>query len=112
LRLSFRQTLSFGASTVPARLQAILDRALGGRTIAEVIREGEKLERGFLVAFREDLAKELGSEIEKQRRETSDQEAQATQRSDSRIKDLRAEIERLELRLAMLAAATPAPGAH
>jgi hypothetical protein len=98
-----------GTDSVPARFQTMLDRALGGRTIMEVIREGEKLERAFLVTLREDRSKQLRSEIEKQSSETSAREAAALQRANSRTRDLRADIERVDRRLAKLDANTPAP---
>jgi hypothetical protein len=104
-----------GTAGVPARLRAILDRALDERTIPEVISEGEKLERAFLVVRRGDLSKDLRLDIDKQRRESFAKEAPAPQPSSSRIKNLRADIERIDRRLAMLGAAaptTPPPGAN
>jgi hypothetical protein len=98
-----------GTDSVPARLRTILERALGGRTIMEVTREGEKLERAFLLALRDDRSKRLRSEIEKQQREAYDQAARALQRSSSRIRHLRADIERFDRRLARLDADTLGP---
>jgi hypothetical protein len=98
-----------GTDSVPARLRTILDRALEGRTVAEVIREGATLERAFLVALRDDRAKQHRSEIDERQRETASREATVPQRSSSRIEDFRAEIARVERRLAMLDVDTPAP---
>jgi hypothetical protein len=103
-----------GTDSVPARLKAILDRALDGRTIPEVVSEGEKLERAFLMALRADRSAQLRSEIEKRRRQALGENA-LPERSSGQIKQLRVDIERLDRRLAMLGAeapTTPPPGAN
>jgi len=94
--------------TVVAALKRILGRALPGRTISEVMRDGEKVERAFLPALRAHLMHQLQAEIER-RRETSEQDAAAPQRPSREAQRFRGYIERIERRLAMLEGGAPEP---
>jgi hypothetical protein len=73
-----------------------------------VIREGAALERAFLLALREKRSKQLQYQIEEQRAESSDQAGAAPKRSNSEIKRLRTDIERIDRRLTMLETEAPA----
>ena len=86
---------------VVAWLKRILGRALPGRTISEVIRDGEKVEREFLPELRAQLMHQLQAEIERHRGETLKQDAEAQ-------RFLRF-IERIDGRLAMLETEVPGP---
>ncbi|MGH6897577.1 MAG: hypothetical protein ACREJ5_13690 [Geminicoccaceae bacterium] len=109
-----------GIDSIPGRLKRALDVALEGRTMSEVVDEGEWLERAFLTALREELSSQLRSEIERQWSEAAEQgtAAQGTaapERPSGRVRRLRAEMERIDRRLALLEAdrpRPPAPGAN
>ena len=95
--------------TVVASLKRILSRALPGRTLSEVMRDGEKVERPFLPKLRAQLTHELQAEMERSRGETSEQDAAARRRPSREAQRLRADIERIDRRLALLEASAPAP---
>jgi hypothetical protein len=88
---------------VPQRLAGILGNALAGRTMSEVMREGAAAERAFLLELRADLLQRLRAEMR-----GSEQTADASEPPNPRISRLRADIERIDERLALLRALPPA----
>jgi hypothetical protein len=86
-----------GVDSVPARLRKILETALEERSVAGVIRDGDKLEGAFLSGRRRHLTQELDDEIERHRSEMSGQGTASPE-----IRRLRANIERIDRRLALL----------
>jgi hypothetical protein len=90
-----RDPLMRGLDTVPERLKVILAAALQGRSIAVVVPEGERLERAFLLALRQDVSARLRSEMAERRAQRPTQLSHEAQR-------LRAYIRRITGRLAML----------
>jgi hypothetical protein len=83
---------------------------LPGRTISELMRDGEKVERAFLPELRMHLVHELQVEIERGRGETLEQGDGAPKRPSRKVQRLRDFIERVDERLAILEAHA-APGA-
>jgi hypothetical protein len=63
LGLSLQEDLVLPDDSVPPRLRATLRDALAGRSVAEVMSDGEKAERAFLPRLRAHLALELEAEI-------------------------------------------------
>jgi hypothetical protein len=98
-----------GGDSVSRRLGSILNHALAGRAVAEVISDGEKVERAFLPKLRAHLIHELQAEMEGSRGETSQQDDVAPQRQSGEAQRLRGFIERIDRRLAMLETEAPAP---
>jgi hypothetical protein len=86
---------------VVAWLERILGRALPGRTMSDVMRDGEKVEREFLPELHTQLMHQLQVEIER-RRETSEQDAATPQRPSRKAQRLRGYIERIQRRRAMV----------
>jgi hypothetical protein len=82
------------ADDAPGRLARILGSALTGRTVSEVLHEGPRAERAFLVALRVDLSQRLQTEMR-----ASEQATAASKPPSPRIRRLRADIERIDRRL-------------
>jgi hypothetical protein len=89
-------------------LNRILGRALQGRTISEVMRDGEKVEREFLPKLRAQLMHQLQVEMERRRDETSERESTKPQRPSRETRRLRGYIQRIDSRLALLETSGPA----
>jgi hypothetical protein len=85
------------SDTIPARLKKILDAALEGRSVAEVVRDGPAAERGFLPVLRDELARQLRAETD--RGGILEPGTAVPKRPSARIRELRAKIERIDGRL-------------
>lgn len=97
-------------SALRRRVRNMLDRALEGRTIVQVLREGEAAEHAFLPVLREELMRQLRSEMTERSDEAAKQGTAAPKRPSSRIRRLRADIERIDRRLDLLEASAPLDG--
>ena len=91
-----------GSESVPARLRRMLKAALQGRTVADVVSAGDRLEGAFLTLLSSTRSEKLRSEIAKSQDRTSRQPAPAPNWPNLRIRDLQADIERIDRRLALL----------